>query len=101
MSMNIDIKTLKPILFKYLKWLKRYYIIIGIVVIALMYAYLIIQISLLNQREPTIEQVSEKLDKIVQPSVNEDMVNKLKQLEENSPEVQSLFQQARENPFQE
>lgn len=99
--MNADLKDLKPILMKTLHWLKRYGLVIGLVVVAMMYAGLIIQINLLNRREPTDQQVTEKLEKIVQPSVNEDTVNKMKDLEENSAEVKSLFKDARDNPFQE
>lgn len=99
--MNKDLKDLKPLLMNLLHWFKRYGLMIGLVVVSLMYAGLIIQINLLNRRQPTDEQVSEKLEKIVQPSVNEDTVNKLKDLEENSKEVKSLFKNARNNPFQE
>lgn len=99
--MNADVKDLKPILLKLLKWLKRYGLIIALVIVAGMYASLIIQINLLNRREPTNQQVTERLEKIIQPSVNEDTVTKMKDLEENSKEVKTLFQEARDNPFKE
>lgn len=99
--MNKDLKDLKPILLKTLKWFKRYGLIIGLVVVAGIYASLIIQINLLNRREPTDQQVTERLEKIVQPSVNEDTITKMKDLEENSKQVKSLFQEARDNPFKE
>lgn len=99
--MNIDVKDIKPILLKALNWLKRYAIITGIISIAIIYAYIILQINLLNQKEPSQDQVNEKLKNISQPSISEETVNKLKQLEENSTEVKSLFQDARDNPFNE
>jgi hypothetical protein len=99
--MNKDLKDLKPLLINLLHWFKRYGLMIGLIIVSLMYAGLIIQINLLNRRQPTDEQVNEKLEKIVQPSINEDTVNKLKDLEENSKEVKSLFKNARNNPFQE
>lgn len=99
--MNIDVKDIKPILLKALGWLKRYAIIIGIISIAIIYAYIILQINVLNKKEPSQDQVNEKLNTISQPSISEETVNKLKLLEENSTEVKSLFQDARDNPFNE
>ncbi len=99
--MNVDVKEIKPLLLKAYGWLKRYSLIICIIVISLMYGYLMYQINNLNNRQPSQQEVTEKLEQIGQPSISEETVDKLKALEENSTEVQSLFQQARENPFQE
>lgn len=99
--MNADIKDIKPMLIKAYKWLKRYLVIIGIITVACIYSGLVIQINLLNRLEPTDEQVSEKLDKIVQPKIDEATIKKLETLEDNSSEVKALFKTARENPFQE
>lgn len=99
--MNTDLKDLKPILIKASKWLKRYMLIISFIVVSLIYGGLVIQINLLNRKEPTDAQFNEKIQKITQPKIDEATVLKLKQLESNSDEVKALFKEARENPFQE
>ncbi len=84
-----------------LVWSKKHAIIIGIVFAALLYAILILQINNLNQREPTDDAVTEKLQTIKRPKVDQSVVDKLQNLQDNSTDVQSLFKAARDNPFQE
>lgn len=99
--MNTDLKDIKPMIIKAFKWLKRYYLIISFIIVSIMYSGLVIQINLLNRREPTDDQFNEKIQKITQPKIDEATVKKLKQLESNSDEVKALFEDARQNPFKE
>ena len=81
--------------------LKRYRVIIGIVAAAILYSGLLVQINILNRREPTDEAVTEQLQTIKRPKVDQAIVDKLQKLQDNSPDVQALFKAARDNPFQE
>lgn len=82
-------------------WSKRHVVIIVFLCAAILYTGLILHINNLNQREPTDDAVTEKLQTIKRPKVDQSIVDKLQNLQDNSTDVQSLFKAARDNPFQE
>lgn len=100
MKKNI-LATVKPKLIATTAWARRYYRIIGIVLIAILYGGLVVQINLLNRREPSDDAVTEKLQTIKRPKIDQQTTDKLQQLQDNSNAVQALFKSARDNPFQE
>lgn len=97
--MNTDLKDILPKLNNALAWLKRHQSTIIVLVIAGMYGFLILQINLLNKRQPSETAVQEQIKNIKRPNVSEQTANKLKALEDTSQETKALFQAARENPF--
>lgn len=101
MTTKLDISSLKSQLLRALNWFKRYYLVLGVVAVALIYGWLILQINLLNRREPSEADVAAKLQSIKQPKIDQKTVDKIQQLQDNSVEVQALFKSARDNPFQE
>lgn len=101
MTTKLDISSLKSQLLRSLSWFKRYYLVLGVVAVALIYGWLILQINLLNRREPSEADVTAKLQSIKQPKIDQKTVDKIQQLQDNSVEVQALFKSARDNPFQE
>lgn len=99
--MKLDTQTLKPRLMQALRWLEHHVVIVSIVTVVLLYSGLVLQINLLNRREPSEDAVTEKLQTIKRLKINQGVIDQLKQLEDNSSDVQALFKQARDNPFQE
>lgn len=97
LSLNHIEKTAQQVI----HWLKRYSLIIGIILTAFLYAGLLLQINAFNRREPTDDAVTEKLQTIKRPKVDQSVVDKLQKLQDNSTDVQALFKAARDNPFQE
>ncbi len=101
LKINFDIKELRtkvlPLLYKF----RRFGLLTFIVVVALVYGFLVFQVNSLNQQEPSDDAVTEKLLTVKRPKIDPNDVSKIQQLEDNSAEVQALFKQARENPFQE
>lgn len=81
--------------------LKRYRMFLFIVTFLGIYAFLIIRIDSLTQSEPSIGELGQGPDTIKRLRLDQDSVNKLKELEEQNIEVRALFQQARDNPFTE
>lgn len=81
--------------------LRQSYKLIFFVIAACIVGYLVLQINLLANSEPSPEALSAKLLEVRQPRVDEKTVRILKDLEDNNTNVQSIFQQARENPFAE
>jgi hypothetical protein len=82
-----------------LKQLARFRIIIFLVGLALVYAFIIMRINALGDPAPSLNQPD---DTIKQTShVDQSAIDKIKQLKDNSVNVQTLFNEARQNPFQE
>lgn len=101
MSMNIEVKDI-PVKLRGLQAKGKRYIVMGFFIfLALLYGGIIVRINMLNRQEPTEEAVTEKLQNAKRPRIDQDTINKIKELEDNSVDVQSLFKDARNNPFQE
>ncbi len=99
--MKIETNTIKKQLHTIISWFRRYFTILCISVIALMQGWLILQINLLNRREPSEDSVTETLKTIKRPVIDQKIIDKMTQLEDNSTETKALFKTARDNPFQE
>ncbi len=98
--MNADLKDLKPYVQKALRWLKLHWMIVGILAVLFLYGWLVLQINLLSSREPSEDAVTEKLQTIKRPRIDQATIDRIQQLQDNSSEVKALFKQARDNPFQ-
>ncbi len=99
--MNIDIKSISAKLISILKVMQRYATFIFIVSFLMVYTFLVLRINLLNQREPSDDAVSEKLQSVQRPKIDKDVISKIQDLQDKNVEVQALFKQARDNPFSE
>lgn len=83
------------------QYVLRYMKLIFIVVLLAMYGFLVFRINTLTGAEPSDEAIAEKLQTVQRPKIDKSAVEKIQQLQDNSSEVQSLFQAARDNPFHE
>lgn len=97
---NIDIKNIPTLLKSSLKPVLAHAKVIFILGIILLSGFLVFEINRLTAKEPTPEQISEQLEIIKRPKIDQDTINKIEQLEDQNIAVQSLFQAARDNPFQ-
>ena len=84
-----------------LAFLKRYSVVIFLVAICAVYGFLTYRINYLTQIEPSPEAIAEKLNTVPRPRIDQTAIDKLNQLEAENIEVQTLFLQARDNPFNE
>lgn len=99
--MNIDIKDIKPKLIKTYKWIRVHVILLSVLLVVLLYGWLVLQINLLNRREPSEDTVTERLQTIKRPRIDQQTIDRLEQLQDTNVDVKALFKQARDNPFQE
>jgi predicted PurR-regulated permease PerM len=101
MNKNIDLKSvnLKPLLKKYSKKFGRHAIFGAIVTVLLVYVLVVFKINTLANAEPAPDQTITVTTLI--PRIDKDAINQIQSLEENNTEVHSLFEAARNNPFQE
>ena len=65
------------------------------------YSFIVFRINSLIVAEPTDAQVSEKLQTVQRPKIDQVSIDKINQLSDNSVEVKAIFKEARQNPFQE
>ncbi len=99
--MNVDIKDISKRITPLLSKLRRNATFIFIVSFLFIYTFLVIRINLLNQQEPSDDAVSEKLKTVQRPKTDKDTLTKIQELQDQNVEIQSLFKQARDNPFSE
>ncbi len=99
--MKLNIKAILAKLSGILNRLRKFAAILFILSISLMYAFLILRINQLAQSEPNQDSVTERLETITRPKIDEESAARLEALEDQNVQVQSLFNQARSNPFSE
>jgi hypothetical protein len=99
--MKLQASTIKNNLGRAAAVARRYALPIFLVFLLGVYSFLAWRVMTLNQVEPDQSIVAAKLKTAGVPHIDPDALSKIQQLQDNSVEVQSLFDQARSNPFQE
>lgn len=100
-DININFKTITSKARGWLQKLRKYIVFIFFVAVALMYSFLVFRINRLSSNEPTDDQVTERLQTVRRPKVDQNTLDKIQQLQDNSADVRALFKAARDNPFKE
>lgn len=85
----------------YLQTARKNAPLVFVVFLVAIYGFLAFRITQLLAEEPDQAAVSAELRSVGIPKVDEDVVDKMQKLEDNSVSVQTLFDDARDNPFQE
>jgi cell division protein FtsN len=99
--MKLDINKI-PVLFSKLKDIVKPYLgFMLILIIMLMYGLVIWQIRFYVTQEPSEIKVAQELTTINIPKVDEEAINRITQLEDRNIQVKALFENARQNPFNE
>ncbi len=100
---NINLKTLGPLLLEALQKSSRYAGLMFFVLVAGVYGFVILRINTLSNIQPGADGTSsvstEKPATI--PKIDPKVVKQLETLKDNSVNVQTLFERARDNPFKE
>lgn len=96
-SLQKLVTTLHPIF----QFLQKHVRFIFFIVLLLACSFLLFQINRFANLAPTDDEVTEKLTTVKRPQIDKDSVDKLEALQDQNIQVQSLFQQARNNPFSE
>lgn len=101
MNKDLDLKALKRQLLNLLKLEKRHAAFIGIMFVLLVYLLTVWRIGQLAGAEPSIEQqtAADNTGKVLR--VDKAAIKQIQELEHNSTDIQSLFNEARKNPFRE
>lgn len=104
--MNKDVKLdfakkLLPKFKKILQIFTKHLPFIPVIVALLIYLLVVWHIRSLATAEPSPEAEDEALISTRIPKIDQKAINQIQSLENNSPAVQSLFNEARNNPFHE
>lgn len=101
MNKDINLKSLnlKPLVTKTVKSLSRHALFAAVFAVLLSYVIVVLKISSLAQAEPTPEQLG-NIQTLI-PKIDPTTINQIQSLENNNTQIHALFEQARNNPFQE
>lgn len=100
-SMNIDLKELLPKLKKLSQKAVIHLPFIAIMFVLLVYLFIVWQIRGLVATEPSAEDESLGLASTNIPKIDKDAIEQIQSLEQSSPQVKTLLDKARNNPFHE
>lgn len=96
---NLLPKDLKQQLDKYLRLVKQHISFAAILAVLLAYIIVVWQISHLATADPDPSSQAAAATRI--PKIDQKAINQIQSLEQSNTEVKALFNQARNNPFQE
>jgi hypothetical protein len=84
-----------------LRRLRRYSLLFFVVFVVLLYGFVMLRINSLTTAQPSSDAVASRTRSAHLLHVDKTVVSQLQSLQDNSVSVKSLFNQARNNPFQE
>jgi hypothetical protein len=96
---NIDLKAIKKQVTKFTKAESKHAAFLGIIFVLLLYVLMVWKISGFATAEPSSDDTAIAQSKI--PKIDKKAVTQILTLEQNNTQVHSLFNNARNNPFQE
>lgn len=99
--MKLSLKDIPQKLAPALQVVKRYLAFIFAAFFLGTYAFLMLRINTLARTEPDDDAVAEKLQTVQRPKLDQSAVDRIEQLEDQSVDVKTLFNNARQNPFSE
>ncbi|MCA9330473.1 hypothetical protein KC957_00340 [Candidatus Saccharibacteria bacterium] len=93
-SISEQLKPAVQFVTKYKKFL------FGLVVLLIL-TFLVFRINQLSSAEPSEAAIDEKLQTVTRPKIDQSILDRIQQLQDQNVEVKALFDQARNNPFNE
>ena len=101
MKQSLSLGSIKKSLLKAVHVVTRYRTFVFFLVASMLYAFIIWRINVLAVSTPTEAEVQTATAQQSVPSVKPSVVQKINSLKDNSVNVQTLFEQSRNNPFSE
>ncbi|HSX23488.1 MAG TPA: hypothetical protein VLE74_00075 [Candidatus Saccharimonadales bacterium] len=99
--MKFDLKTLPAKLRPTLLLLKRYIVFMFMIIMLGILGFLVFRVNQYSRAEPSEDAVTEKLQTVQRPKIDQSVLDKIQQLQGQNIQVQTLFDRARSNPFSE
>jgi len=99
-SKNISLSQIRDVAIGYLQQAERYSLILFIGLVVIVYGFVLFRINSLNNAQPSEATISSKVEAGKTLRIDPKVVQQLQSLQDNSVSVKTLFNQARDNPFQ-
>lgn len=99
--MKSDLHVSKEQINGLIRSVRKYAVFAFLLFLIAIYGFLSLRVTQLLQAEPDSVEVTAELKTMGIPEINEEVVSKMEKLEDNSVSAQTLFDEARSNPFQE
>jgi|SRR5665213_1765724 len=100
-DLNLNLKSLQPQLKKALKVMAKHAVFAAVIIVLLVYVFVVGRINQLANAEPAPDAETVALAKSTVPRIDKSAIQQIQTLEQTNTQTQSLFDQARSNPFQE
>ena len=97
-DINLNLDSVKTWAASFGKKIGAYKVFLFFLVIASLYGYILWRINVYSNAPASESEVSAKTS--AQPHIDQDTVEKIQSLQDNSVSVRSIFDEARQNPFQ-
>lgn len=81
--------------------LLRFSVIFFVLLLAAVYGFVLMRVQTLSNVQPSDAAVSAQVKLSATPHINPSVVQQMQSLQDNSVSIHALFDQARNNPFQE
>lgn len=101
MNADLDLKKIVSKIEPVAQRLLGYLWLITLVLFVAAYSFLLVRINTLTAAKPSDESISERLKTVPRPRIDERAADKMQQLEDQNVKIQTLFNEARKNPFAE
>lgn len=99
--MKLDINKFLSKLSPLLDFLKKYAVFIFVIFMLIIFSFLVFRINQFSKVSPSESDLTDKLKTVQRPKIDQKIVDKILELESQNIKVQSLFEQARNDPFNE
>jgi hypothetical protein len=98
-NINLNLNDLPALFGGFMRKVSAYKVFLFFLLVAALYGFIVFRINTFSNTPPSTSE--ETAQGTAQPHIDPDTVAKIQSLQDNSVNVQSLFDSARENPFQE
>lgn len=99
--MTLGLKDLPAKIAPLLGKAKSYAVFIFVIGFLAIYGFVVFRINMLSRVEPDESAITEKVNSVQRPRIDQATLDKIQQLRSENIEVKSLFDHARDNPFNE
>ena len=98
---NLNKQSLTNLLNKGLVVASRYVVLVFTLVLVGVYGFVAIQVYLARNAQPSEADITAQEQAATKPHIDQTVVSQIQSLQDHSVNVKTLFDQARNNPFQE
>ncbi|HUY85146.1 MAG TPA: hypothetical protein VMU97_01380 [Candidatus Dormibacteraeota bacterium] len=95
------LKSIPELLNTIVRRVGRYRVLIFLLAMVVVYGFIFTRINTLGNAQPSAEAIAAQNNPIKKAHIDKSVIKQLESLRDNNVNVQALFEQARNNPFQE